>query len=66
MSEAIGEWADCQPASLELEDFMENYLRPFQENGIKVGVFYTTSEKGWVMEAGCLGHLLSEELDMYY
>lgn len=62
----VGERADCQPASLELEDFMENYLCPFQEEGIQVGVFYTTSENGYGMEAGYLGHLLSEELDMYY
>ena len=62
----VGEWEDCQPASIKLDDFLESFLRPFQEEKIKVGVFYLTTENGWVMEAGYLGHLITEELNMYY
>ena len=62
----VGEWEGCQPAAIQLDDFLENFLRPFQVERVKVGVFYLTTENGWVMEAGYLGHLITEELNMYY
>ena len=61
----VGEYQDCHPASIQLDDFMENFLRDFQEQRIKSGVFYLTTENGYIMESGYLGHLIWTELDMF-
>ena len=60
-----GEWADCVPKAIDLDDFMESYLPDFEEKGILVGVFYTPAENGVLLTPEELRGLLETELENY-
>ena len=47
---ATGDWADCQPVSIDLKAWTERWLPGMQEDEIAVAVFPSADEQGVVVE----------------
>lgn len=60
-----GQWADCAPKSIGMDEFLESYLADFEEQGILIGAFYTPAENGLLIEPNKLRALLDDELLKY-
>ena len=67
---ADDEWSDCAPASITLEEFVENWLPEMQEDGVLAAVFPTPGDPAEAMncatlEGGHLRELLLAECEQY-
>jgi len=62
----IGEWADCVPASMSLEVFINTFIPNLDEQRIAVGVFYTPTDNGVIMAPLELAKRLQEYEDTWY
>jgi hypothetical protein len=62
---STGEFADCQPEELQLNEFMEDYIPDFKERGYKLSILPLPSDKGAVVEIDIFKEVLQKELDKY-
>jgi hypothetical protein len=63
--QATGEWANCAPALIGLDDFMKKWLAGMERDGLKVFVFPTPNLKGVMVEPARLRADLIEEMKQY-
>lgn len=62
----VGEWADCVPASMELDFFIDTFVPNLCEQGIAVGVFYTPTDNGILMPPNELADRMRAYEDQWY
>ena len=58
-----GEWADCSPASVPLDTWLERWTPGMERDGSMLAVFPNEAEEGIVVTPGELGDSLRAELD---
>jgi hypothetical protein len=62
----VGEWADCEPAAISMDDFMSTFVPDFDEKRIVVGVFYTPTDNGVLIPPYELAQKLQAHEDEWY
>ena len=60
---AVGPWVGCEPAEIELKDFLGAWLPGMAKDGRVVAVFPTPSSNAAVVAPNQLERLLREELE---
>ncbi len=62
---ATGDWADCEPAVIDVHRFVEDWLPDMAAKGLSIAVFPTPAMKGVWMAPAELKSFLEEELAQY-
>lgn len=60
-----GDFADCQPEELQLNEFLEDYVPDFKESGYKLSILPLPANKGAVVDIDTFEKTLQIELDKY-
>ncbi len=61
----LDEWADYEPRSIELKEFLSNVLPDLSANSILIAVMYSPNDEGVVVEPKQLAEDIEEELLNY-
>ncbi|MBV8657380.1 MAG: DUF2750 domain-containing protein [Burkholderiales bacterium] len=62
---ASNEWVDSEPASIDLEGFLAEWLPSMERDGVLVAVFPTPGGRAVTMSARDLRVVLEQELEQY-
>lgn len=62
---ASGEWVNCEPAEITLEDLLETLLPQLEKDGVSVAIFPTPLNTGTVVVPASLADDLREEGEQY-
>ncbi|HHW38526.1 MAG TPA: DUF2750 domain-containing protein [Bacillales bacterium] len=61
---SIGEWSDLSPESIDLEEFINDWLPGIKDDGYRVSVFWNNDDSA-VLEVDTLLKDLGSELEKY-
>lgn len=56
------QWEDYKPESVDIHDFINDYLYELKENSIRIAIFYTFDDKGIIPSYEQLKNDLEDEL----
>jgi len=60
-----GEFADCQPEQLQLDEFIKDYIPHFRKNDYKLSVLPLPSNKESIVELNVFESDINEEMNKY-